>query len=91
MSKMRTGQQKYYNIFSHFYDLFIKLHSHNYGEETRKFLVDSAQLEDKNQPSVLDICCETGSVVPAFEKIFNHVTLSHTPSGKSKLIICRKE
>ena len=25
-----------------------------------------------------------------FKKIFNDVTLSHTPSGKSKLIICRK-
>jgi demethylphylloquinol methyltransferase len=25
-----------------------------------------------------------------FKKIFTHVTLSHTPSGKSKLIICRK-
>jgi ubiquinone/menaquinone biosynthesis C-methylase UbiE len=70
MSKLRTGRQKYYNIFSHFYDLFIKLHSHNYGEETRKFLVDSAQLEDKNQPSVLDICCGTGSVMLAFARRF---------------------
>jgi ubiquinone/menaquinone biosynthesis C-methylase UbiE len=25
-----------------------------------------------------------------FKKIFTDVTLSHTPSGKSKLIICRK-
>ncbi len=66
MSKLRTGRQKYYNIFSHFYDLFIKLHSHNYGEETRKFLVDSARLKDKIQPKVLDICCGTGSVVLTF-------------------------
>jgi len=70
MSKLRTGRQKYYNIFSHFYDLFIKMHSHNYGDETRKFLVDSAQLEDKNQPRVLDICCGTGSVVLAFARQF---------------------
>jgi len=27
----------------------------------------------------------------SFEKIFANVTLSHTRSGKSKLIICRKE
>ena len=70
MSKLRTGRQKYYNIFSQFYDLFIKLHSHNYAEETRKFLVDSAQLEYKNQPRVLDICCGTGSVVLAFARHF---------------------
>jgi ferritin-like protein len=53
MSNLRTGRQKYYNIFSHFYDLFIKVHSHNYGEETRKFLVDSAQLDKKTHPRVL--------------------------------------
>jgi len=73
MSKLRTGRQKYYNIFSHFYDLFIKLHSHNYGEETRKFLVDSAQLGDKDQPRVLDICCGTGSVVLAFARQFHDI------------------
>ncbi|WP_020585203.1 class I SAM-dependent methyltransferase [Desulfobacter curvatus] len=66
MSNTRKGRQKYYNIFSHFYDLFIKIHSHNYGEETRKFLVDSARLAKKNHPRVLDICCGTGSVALAF-------------------------
>lgn len=66
MSNIRKGRQKYYNIFSHFYDLFIKIHSHNYGEETRKFLVNSATLEKKNHPRVLDICCGTGSVALAF-------------------------
>ena len=73
MSKLRRGRQKYYNIFSHFYDLFIKMHSHNYGDETRKFLVDSAQLENKNQPRVLDICCGTGSVVLAFARQFTDI------------------
>lgn len=66
MSDIRKGRQKYYNIFSHFYDLFIKMHSHNHGEETRKFLVDSAGLEQKDHPRVLDICCGTGSVAIAF-------------------------
>nr|WP_320190073.1 methyltransferase domain-containing protein [uncultured Desulfobacter sp.] len=66
MSNIRKGRQKYYNIFSHFYDLFIKMHSHNDGEETRKFLVNSAELEKKNLPRVLDICCGTGSVALAF-------------------------
>ena len=74
MSKLRKGRQKYYNIFSYVYDLFIKLHSHNYGEETRKFLVDSAQLEKKSHPRVLDICCGTGSVVLTFARSFPYIT-----------------
>lgn len=74
MEKLRTGRQKYYHVFSHFYDLFIKLHSHNYGQETRKFLVGSAQLEGKMRPKVLDICCGTGSVVLAFAEQFPNIS-----------------
>ena len=70
MSKLRTGRRKNYNIFSHFYDLFIKLNSHNYREETRKFLVDSAALENKLKPKVLDVCCGTGSVILSFKVRF---------------------
>ncbi len=70
MSKLRTGRQKYYNVFSHFYDGFIKMHSHNYRDETRKFLVDSARLQDRRRPRVLDICCGTGSVVLSFVERF---------------------
>ena len=66
VSEIRKGRQKYYNIFSHFYDLFIKMHSHNDGDETRKFLVNSAKLEGKSHPKVLDVCCGTGSVALAF-------------------------
>lgn len=66
MTTLRTGRQKYYDIFSYGYDLFIKLHAHNYRNETRKFLVEKAQLEDKIQPRVLDICCGTGSVILSF-------------------------
>ena len=66
MTKLRSGRQKYYNIFSHFYDFFIKIHSRNYRDETRKFLVDSAKLDNINRPKVLDICCGTGSVILSF-------------------------
>jgi ubiquinone/menaquinone biosynthesis C-methylase UbiE len=52
------------------YDLFIKLHSHNDGQETSKFLVGSAQLDDKARPKVLDICCGTGSVILTFAEQF---------------------
>ena len=70
MAKLRPGRRIYYNIFSRFYDLFIKLHSRNYGSETRRFLADSAQLEKKINASVLDICCGTGSVILSFAKHF---------------------
>jgi hypothetical protein len=29
MTKLQTGWQKHYDIFSHIYDVFIKLHAHN--------------------------------------------------------------
>ena len=73
MSKLRTNRRRYYNVFSHFYDLFIKLHSHNYREETRKFLVDSAVLENKIKPKVLDVCCGTGSVILSFTESFSDI------------------
>ncbi|MDB9823082.1 methyltransferase domain-containing protein [Deltaproteobacteria bacterium] len=73
MAKLRTGRRRYYTIFSNFYDLFIKLHAHNYGEETRKFLADSSQLENKIQPKILDICCGTGSVVLTFAARFHDI------------------
>jgi ubiquinone/menaquinone biosynthesis C-methylase UbiE len=71
--KLRAGRQIYYNIFSHFYDGFIKLHSRNYGAETRRFLTDSAQLENKISASVLDICCGTGSVILSFAERFSDI------------------
>jgi ubiquinone/menaquinone biosynthesis C-methylase UbiE len=46
------------------------LHSRNYGAETRRFLADSAQLENKPEARVLDICCGTGSVILSFAERF---------------------
>jgi demethylphylloquinol methyltransferase len=66
MSKIRTGRQKYYDIFARFYDFFIKVHSGHHGGETRKFLVDSARIDNTNQARILDICCGTGSVILSF-------------------------
>jgi demethylphylloquinol methyltransferase len=71
MAKLRTGRQKYYDFFSHFYDLFINLHSSNDRDETRTFLVDSALLENKRRAKVLDICCGTGSVALSFARHFS--------------------
>ncbi len=66
MSEIRTGRQRYYTIFSHFYDFFIQMHSGSHGSETRTFLVDSAQIEQGDTVRILDICCGTGSVILAF-------------------------
>ena len=73
MSKLRTGRRRYYNFITHFYDLFIKLHARNYIEKYRKLLVDSALLENKIQPKVLDVCCGTCSVVLSFAERFPDV------------------
>jgi demethylphylloquinol methyltransferase len=66
MSGLRTGRRKYYDLFSHFYDAFIRLHARSDEDDTRHFLVDSANLENKPPHSILDICCGTGSVILAF-------------------------
>lgn len=66
MSKLRTGRQRFYNLFSHFYDLFIAMHSGGNRDETRKYLVDSARIQNTKDAKVLDICCGTGSVILAF-------------------------
>ncbi|WP_028578727.1 class I SAM-dependent methyltransferase [Desulfogranum japonicum] len=68
MSEIRTGRQRYYTIFSHFYDFFIKIHSGSHGAETRQFLVDAAQTVRGRHIRILDICCGTGSVILAFAK-----------------------
>lgn len=66
MAKIRTGRQKFYDVFSYCYDFFIKIHSGHHRDETRKFLVESARINHTTPARVLDICCGTGSVVLAF-------------------------
>ncbi len=71
MSEIRAGRQKYYDVFSHFYDKFIEMHSGRHGNETRKFLVNSAHIENGKKAKILDICCGTGSVILSFSSKFN--------------------
>ncbi|MFT5701495.1 MAG: ubiquinone/menaquinone biosynthesis C-methylase UbiE [Desulforhopalus sp.] len=66
MSKVRASRQIFYNVFSYFYDFFIKIHSGHNRDETRRYLVDSSRINDTKKGRVLDICCGTGSVVLAF-------------------------
>ncbi|RQW83588.1 MAG: methyltransferase domain-containing protein [Geobacter sp.] len=66
MTQHRKGRRKYYDIFSHFYDAFIRMHSRQDEDDTRNFLVDAAYLDGKPMPHILDICCGTGAVIIAF-------------------------
>ncbi|MCD6585585.1 MAG: methyltransferase domain-containing protein [Desulfobacteraceae bacterium] len=71
MTDIRKKRRHYYDIFSHFYDWFIRTHSRRDEDETRKFIADHAAeiIQDPNA-CFLDLCCGTGSVILAFEKRF---------------------
>jgi len=78
MSGLRTGRRKYYDLFSHFYDAFIRLHARKDEDDTRHFLVDAARLENKPTRPILDICCGTGSVTLAFaERISDAIVVGY--------------
>jgi len=66
MSNIRTGRRIYYNVFSYVYDAFINLHARRDAGDTRNFLVEMANPEEKSNPRILDICCGTGAVIAAF-------------------------
>ena len=66
MPDQRVIRRKYYDLFSHVYDAFIRLHARRDEEDTRQFLVVAAELENTSASSILDVCCGTGSVVLAF-------------------------
>lgn len=67
MTQLRTGRRKYYDIFSHFYDAFIRLHSRQDEDDTRDLLVAAAHLGGKPVPRILDVCCGTGAVILNFK------------------------
>ena len=66
MSPLRAGRRKYYDLFSHCYDGFIRLHARRDEDDTRHFLVDAVESKGKHPHRILDICCGTGSVILAF-------------------------
>ena len=71
MSYMRKGRRRYYDLFSHIYDAFIRLHARRDEDDTRQFLVDAAQPVNMAFCRVLDICCGTGSVILAFAELYS--------------------
>jgi ubiquinone/menaquinone biosynthesis C-methylase UbiE len=63
----RYWRRRYYDLFSHFYDRFIRFHAPKDESGTRSFLADSAALSHFAAPLGLDICCGTGAVLSALE------------------------
>ena len=58
---MRWSRRAYYDVFSHFYDLVITLHSKDRNAALRDFLLDKAGVAAGGR--LLDICTGTGAVV----------------------------
>jgi ubiquinone/menaquinone biosynthesis C-methylase UbiE len=75
MSSLRTGRLRYYDIFSHVYDAFIRLHSRRGEQDTRHVLVAAATAEAGPGSRILDVCCGTGAVVLAFAETYRHALL----------------
>jgi ubiquinone/menaquinone biosynthesis C-methylase UbiE len=53
----------YYNLFSHFYDAFVKMHSGDPGGKLRNHLAGKVGLEHGD--AALDICTGTGAMLPS--------------------------
>ena len=64
---MRRFRRSYYDIFSHFYDFFIQLHSKDEGLALRDFLIKKTGIGPGDR--LLDICTGTGAVSIAAHKI----------------------
>jgi demethylmenaquinone methyltransferase/2-methoxy-6-polyprenyl-1,4-benzoquinol methylase len=63
---MRSLRQIYYDLFSKFYDLIIRLHSRDRGGSLRRFIREKADLSKGNK--ALDLCTGTGSVAVELTK-----------------------
>jgi len=57
---MRKYRQKYYDFFSHFYDVIINLHSKDRSLYLRHYLARKSGVKPEHK--VLDLCTGTGSV-----------------------------
>jgi ubiquinone/menaquinone biosynthesis C-methylase UbiE len=57
---LRRSRRAYYDLFSHFYDLVIALHSRDRNAALRDFLIDNAGVPAGSR--LLDICTGTGAV-----------------------------
>ncbi|MGA1841411.1 MAG: class I SAM-dependent methyltransferase [bacterium] len=63
---MTSFRRFYYDIFSHFYDLIIRLHSKDESSALRNFLIKKTGMSSGDR--VMDICTGTGAVCMAAHK-----------------------
>lgn len=64
---MSSLRQIYYDFFSKFYDLVIRLHSRDIEGSLRRFIVEEANLSKGER--ALDLCTGTGSVAVELAKL----------------------
>jgi len=64
---MKRFRRFYYDIFSHFYDLVIQLHSKDESSTLRDFLIKKTGIIPGDR--MLDICTGTGAVAMAAHKV----------------------
>lgn len=64
---MKRFRRFYYDMFSHFYDLIIRLHSKDESSALRDFLIKKTGIGPGDR--VLDICTGTGAVVMVGHKV----------------------
>ncbi|MBW1980885.1 MAG: methyltransferase domain-containing protein [Deltaproteobacteria bacterium] len=91
MTSYRQGRQKYYDLFSRFYDTFIKIHARRDEQDTRHFLVEAAELSNKGGARVLDVCCGTGSVLAAFGEASRRTIFFGLDFSRGMLLQARKK
>jgi len=65
MGSIRKGRRRYYDVFSKYYDAFVRLHSRREGNATRELLAREIESSKIEHPLVLDVCCGTGEVILA--------------------------
>jgi len=90
-TRSRFWRRRYYDLFSHFYDRFIRLHSRKDDSGTRSFLVDNAVLDHVEKPRVLDICCGTGAVLSAFANRYPQGTYIGCDFSHGMLLAARRK
>ncbi len=64
---MKRWRRKYYDVFSHFYDQIIALHSRDKRALLRQLIIERAGLKPGGR--LLDLCTGTGAVVLAASKV----------------------
>jgi ubiquinone/menaquinone biosynthesis C-methylase UbiE len=81
---VRTFRQKYYDLFSRYYDGFVALHSTDKQEKLRGLLAEHTDVDEGDR--VLDICTGTGStLLPVQRRLGNNGLVVGTDFSRGML------